>query len=72
MEHINGEMVDNMKDAGKKISYMAGVPILGLTEENMKGIMLTIKSKAKVLIGGQMVKFMMDNGISVNSMVKEL
>jgi phage terminase large subunit-like protein len=69
---ISGVMIGSMMATGKIIRCMEGEYILGLTEENMKEIILTTKKRDTGCLRGLMAENMMENGKMASSMAREL
>jgi hypothetical protein len=64
-------MVDSMKGIGKKTKCMGMVSSHGMTDEDMKELILMIKKKDRVHLNGQMAESILENGTTENSMEKE-
>ena len=65
---ISKQMVDHMKDNGRKELFMGKVYINMVMEKYMMAIISVIKEKDGVYISGQMVQFMMVNGNKTKNM----
>ncbi len=62
-------MVGNIRVTGEQIRWKAEESLHGLTIEDTKASMLTIKSKAREFSTGLMAGNTKDNGTMANSMV---
>ena len=61
-------MVESIKEIGLWDNLMGLESLLGPTVKSIKDNMYTVKNKVKALLLGQMAKFIVEDGIKVNSM----
>ena len=61
-------MVESIKEIGLWDNLMGLESLLGPTVKSIKDNMYMVKNKVKALLLGQMAKFIVEDGIKVNSM----
>ena len=70
-EFTNGPMADDMREAGRKISFTSKASIHGQTVGSTMESTMKIKSTGMAYISGQMERSMKDTGAMGNSMAKD-